>query len=71
MDLLNCMSPPLLSDIMCAKPGREILGISKITYKYQVTIPKRVRERLNLKEGDVIVFVIEDGKLFLVKSTEL
>jgi len=29
----------------------EILDISKITYKFQVTIPKRAKERLDLKGG--------------------
>jgi len=29
----------------------EILSISKITYKFQVTIPKRAKERLDPKGG--------------------
>lgn len=49
---------------------REILGMSKITYKFQVTIPKRAREKFELKEGDVLVFFEEDGRLTLTKSTE-
>jgi len=49
---------------------KEILGMSKITYKFQVTVPKRVRERFDLKEGDVLVFIAENGKLTLTKSTE-
>lgn len=49
---------------------KEILGMSKITYKFQVTIPKRVRERFGLKEGDIVVFVYENGKLTITKSTE-
>ena len=49
---------------------REILGMSKITYKFQVTVPKRAREKFELKEGDVLVFIEEDGKLTLTKSTE-
>jgi len=49
---------------------REILGMSKITYKFQVTIPKRVREKFDLKEGDVIIFILEDDKLIVKKSTE-
>ena len=50
---------------------REILGLSKITYKFQVTIPKRVREEFNLKEGDTIVFLKEGNKLLIVKSTDI
>lgn len=49
---------------------REILGMSKVTYKFQLTVPKRVRERFELKEGDTLVFIEEDGKLILRKSTE-
>ncbi|RLE70188.1 MAG: AbrB/MazE/SpoVT family DNA-binding domain-containing protein [Thermoprotei archaeon] len=56
---------------MSRKSKREVLGVSKITYKFQVTIPKTVRERFGLKEGDILVFMLEDGKLVLVKSTEL
>jgi AbrB family looped-hinge helix DNA binding protein len=44
--------------------------MSKITYKFQVTIPKRVREKFNFNEGDMLVFVEENGKLVLMKSTE-
>ncbi len=50
---------------------REVLGLSKITYKFQITIPKRVREEFGLKEGDAIVFIKEGNKLILVKSTEV
>ena len=49
---------------------REILGMSKVTYKFQLTVPKKVREKFNLKEGDTLVFIEEDGKLILTKSTE-
>lgn len=50
---------------------REVLGLSKITYKFQVTIPKRVREEFDLKEGDTIVFLKEGNKLVVIKSTEI
>lgn len=33
------------------------LGTSKVTGKSQVTIPKLVREILNLSNGDLVVFV--------------
>ena len=32
-----------------------------LTSKGQTTIPKEIRERLNLKPGDRIEFVVEDG----------
>jgi AbrB family looped-hinge helix DNA binding protein len=36
---------------------------SKITSKGQVTIPKEVREKLNVQEGDHIAFVEVDGQI--------
>ena len=56
---------------MTEEPRREVLGISKITYKFQVTIPKRVRERFKFKWGDIVVFLEEDGTLIVKKSTEI
>ncbi|WP_031516974.1 AbrB/MazE/SpoVT family DNA-binding domain-containing protein [Desulfofalx alkaliphila] len=42
---------------------------SKLTSKGQTTIPKYVREKLNLKEGDRLVYIpYEDG--FLIKKVE-
>ena len=49
---------------------KEILGMSKITYKYQITIPKRVREKYNLDEGDAILFVDENNRLYIKTSIE-
>lgn len=44
------------------------LGSSKITVRYQVTIPIEVRSKMKVKEGDNLVFV-EDGKRIYI-STE-
>ena len=44
------------------------LGSSKITVRYQVTIPAEVRSKMKVKEGDNLVFV-EDGKRIYI-STE-
>ena len=40
---------------------------SKLTSKYQATIPKEVREFLGLSQGDGIGFEIEDGQVVLKK----
>jgi len=41
---------------------------SKISSKGQIVIPKKIREKLKLKEGDeVIIFVVEDGILIKKK----
>ena len=47
---------------------KEILGTSKLTYKFQVTIPKEVRAKFGLKERDLVVFVNDNGKLVLSKN---
>lgn len=50
---------------------KEMLGMSTITYKFQITIPKKVRERFKLEEGNTIVFVEDDGNLIVKKSTDM
>jgi AbrB family looped-hinge helix DNA binding protein len=50
---------------------KEILGMTTITYKFQVTIPKKVRELKSLREGDTIVFVEEGDKVYIRKSTDI
>ena len=42
---------------------------SKLTSKFQTTIPQEVRKYLLLKKGDEIVFEIEDGQVVLRKAT--
>jgi AbrB family looped-hinge helix DNA binding protein len=38
---------------------------AKITYKGQVTIPKRVREALSIKEGESVLFQVEGDHAIL------
>ena len=40
---------------------------SKVTQKYQATIPQAVREKLEIEKGDRIIFEIEDEKVILKK----
>lgn len=56
---------------MSREPKKEILGMSTITYKFQVTIPKKVREKQRLKEGDAIAFVEEGGRIYLTRTTDV
>jgi len=46
----------------------KVLGSSKVTVRYQVTVPEEVRKKMKVKEGDTLVFV-EDGKRIYI-STE-
>lgn len=48
------------------------ISISKITSKYQATIPKKIREALALHSGDTIAFQItESGTVILKKAKPL
>ncbi|QLH11278.1 AbrB/MazE/SpoVT family DNA-binding domain-containing protein [Nitrosarchaeum sp. AC2] len=53
---------------MSTKSKKEVLGMSSLSHKFQVTIPKKVREEANLKEGDKIMFVREDGQIHITKT---
>jgi len=41
---------------------------SKLTKKYQATVPKNVRKKLELKAGDVIAFDIDNDTIKLRKA---
>ncbi len=41
------------------------MSTATITSKGQLTIPKRIREAMNLNEGDQVVLVVEGEKLSL------
>lgn len=57
--------------MMTRDSKKEILGMTTITYKFQVTVPKKVREKHNLKEGDTITFIEENDRIYIAKSTEI
>ncbi len=38
------------------------MSTATITSKGQVTIPKDIREKLGLRQGDRLIFYVEDGK---------
>ena len=48
-------------------PGK-LLGQSRLSSKNQVVIPAEVRQLLNLKPGDQVVFIEEKGKVILAKG---
>ena len=55
------MIPPLDRD--------EIMGTSKISRKFQITVPKSVREKYSLNEADLLIF-IGDGDLLALKKAK-
>jgi antitoxin PrlF len=44
---------------------------AKLTSKGQVTIPKSVREALDLHEGDEVLFRVERSRALLAKTPDL
>ncbi|MBA7556148.1 hypothetical protein ES705_48847 [subsurface metagenome] len=45
----------------------EIVGKITVSEKGQITIPKEVRERLNILKGDKIIVYLKDNELILKK----
>ena len=43
----------------------KIIGSSKITKRYQVTIPDEARKILKVAVGDTLAFVEENGRVFI------
>jgi len=46
-------------------------AISKLTKKYQATVPKAVRKKLGLNAGDIIAFEIDKDIIKLRKATPI
>ena len=44
------------------------MGAAKLSTKGQVTVPADARRKFDLEVGDIILFVEQDGKLFLRKG---
>lgn len=45
------------------------MEVSRVTSKGQITIPKAVRDRLKLTEGDKVAFIEKDGNIVITKSS--
>ena len=45
------------------------MEVSRISSKGQVTIPKTIRELLNLNEGDRVAFLEENRKIMITKAS--
>lgn len=45
------------------------MELARITSKGQITIPIRIRKKLNLKEGDKVIFIEEGDKIVLANSS--
>lgn len=45
------------------------MELAKVMSKGQVTIPINIRKKLNLKEGDKVIFVEKDGNIIIENSS--
>jgi len=46
-------------------------ALSKVTSKYQATIPAEIREFLGVRQGDTVAYEIVDGAVTLARATPL
>jgi AbrB family looped-hinge helix DNA binding protein len=46
----------------------KVLGGSKLSTRFQVTVPKSVREILNLNTGDLLMFVNEHDQILVKRG---
>jgi antitoxin PrlF len=46
-------------------------ALARMTTKGQITVPKAVREALDLEAGDDVVFRVEKGRAVLAKTPDL
>ena len=46
----------------------KILGASKVTVRYQVTIPEEVRKLMKIKKGQTLVFTKDHGKITFINE---
>ena len=56
------------SMLPCRRDSMEVVGKSTITGKYQLTLPKFVREFLRADNGDLIVFIKDDDKILVKRA---
>ena len=47
------------------------MELAKITLRGQITIPAEIRKKLNVKDGDKVVFIEENGRIIMENSVRL
>jgi antitoxin PrlF len=50
---------------------RENISVSRLTSKYQATVPRPVREHLGVGAGDSIAFVVENDRVWVRRAEPL
>ncbi len=41
--------------------------VEKVSVKGRVYLPKEIQEKYNIRQGDYVIFTIEDDKIYLKK----
>ena len=68
------MNKPFMASHITYKLGEalhmkwNILGSSKLSARFQITLPDDVRKKLKVEEGEQILFSEEEGKIVLRNS---
>ena len=52
-------------------PARRVFGTAKVGDRGQIVIPKEARELFNIRPGDTLLIVGEEGKGLMVSRPEL
>ena len=47
------------------------MELAKLTTKGQITIPAEIRKRLNVQAGDKVVFLEENGRIYIENAEKL
>ena len=47
------------------------MEVARVTSKGQITIPRDIRDKMNIKRGDKIVFFEDNGKCFFQNSASI
>jgi AbrB family looped-hinge helix DNA binding protein len=47
------------------------MEVAKITSRGQVTIPVDIRKKLGVKEGDKIIFIEDDSRIFVANAAKI
>jgi len=65
----NRLPMVMYSMFPCRRSSLEVVGKSTITGRYQLTLPKRVREFLKAENGDLVVFLKDHDKILVKRGT--
>jgi AbrB family looped-hinge helix DNA binding protein len=57
--------------VKCKESKEDLMELAKLTSKGQITIPKQIRKKLKLKEGDKVFFIEEKGKIYFQNASQI